>query len=169
MTELKPSPAKLVNTPNDKTGASSPLHGDHLAKTGDRHIDQARKILRQAVKAVAEADAGQLVKKSTVRHGECQKNQAAMLGGHTVDGCQEFMSAGEEGSLDALRCAACDCHRNFHRRTLILCEGECKHKLSVPGMRLHTPLQQAATDAASDAANAPSTTPVSTLNFLSSR
>uniref|UniRef100_A0A0A9D3F7 ZF-HD dimerization-type domain-containing protein n=1 Tax=Arundo donax TaxID=35708 RepID=A0A0A9D3F7_ARUDO len=26
------------------------------------------------------------------------------------------MPAGEEGSLDALRCSACGCHRNFHRK-----------------------------------------------------
>ncbi|KAJ7563241.1 hypothetical protein O6H91_03G102300 [Diphasiastrum complanatum] len=31
------------------------------------------------------------------------------------------MPRGEEGTLDALRCAACDCHRNFHRRQV---EGE---------------------------------------------
>jgi ZF-HD class homeobox domain-containing protein len=33
-----------------------------------------------------------------------------------VDGCGEFIAAGEDGSIDALRCAACGCHRNFHRR-----------------------------------------------------
>ncbi|CAN0877290.1 Zinc-finger homeodomain protein 2 [Linum grandiflorum] len=26
------------------------------------------------------------------------------------------MAAGEEGSLAALKCAACNCHRNFHRK-----------------------------------------------------
>ncbi|KAF3538744.1 hypothetical protein F2Q69_00020746 [Brassica cretica] len=26
------------------------------------------------------------------------------------------MPSGEEGTLEALRCAACDCHRNFHRK-----------------------------------------------------
>ncbi|KAG8051208.1 hypothetical protein GUJ93_ZPchr0009g955 [Zizania palustris] len=42
-------------------------------------------------------------------------------GGHRrqrTDGCGEFMPAGEEGSLDALRCSACGCHRNFHRKEL---------------------------------------------------
>jgi len=47
---------------------------------------------------------------------ECQKNHAAHLGGHVLDGCGEFMPAGEEGTPLALKCAACDCHRNFHRR-----------------------------------------------------
>ncbi|XP_057974105.1 zinc-finger homeodomain protein 1-like [Malania oleifera] len=51
-----------------------------------------------------------------VKYRECQKNHAVGIGGHAVDGCCEFMAAGEEGSLDALKCAACNCHRNFHRK-----------------------------------------------------
>ncbi|PAN35843.1 hypothetical protein PAHAL_6G239000 [Panicum hallii] len=50
------------------------------------------------------------------RYRECLKNHAVGIGGHAVDGCGEFMAAGEEGSIDALRCAACGCHRNFHRK-----------------------------------------------------
>ncbi|XP_074590374.1 zinc-finger homeodomain protein 1-like [Curcuma longa] len=50
------------------------------------------------------------------RYRECLKNHAVGIGGHAVDGCGEFLAAGEEGTLDALRCAACNCHRNFHRR-----------------------------------------------------
>lgn len=53
---------------------------------------------------------------STARYRECQKNHAVSLGAHAVDGCGEFMAAGEEGTIDALRCAACNCHRNFHRK-----------------------------------------------------
>jgi ZF-HD class homeobox domain-containing protein len=52
----------------------------------------------------------------TTRYCECLKNHAVGIGGHAVDGCGEFMVAGEEGSIDALRCAACGCHRNFHRK-----------------------------------------------------
>lgn len=51
-----------------------------------------------------------------VRYRECLKNHALGIGGTAVDGCGEFMAAGEEGTLDALRCAACNCHRNFHRK-----------------------------------------------------
>ncbi|GMH25184.1 hypothetical protein Nepgr_027027 [Nepenthes gracilis] len=51
-----------------------------------------------------------------IRHGECQRNHAAHLGGHVVDGCGEFMAGGEEGTPEYFKCAACDCHRNFHRR-----------------------------------------------------
>ncbi|CAA3032609.1 carotenoid 9,10(9, 10)-cleavage dioxygenase-like [Olea europaea subsp. europaea] len=50
------------------------------------------------------------------RYKKCLKNHAVGIGGHTVDGCTEFMVAGANGSLDALKCAACNCHRNFHQK-----------------------------------------------------
>lgn len=53
---------------------------------------------------------------SSVRYKECLKNHAANIGGHVLDGCGEFMPSGEEGTLEYLKCAACDCHRNFHRK-----------------------------------------------------
>lgn len=48
---------------------------------------------------------------------ECLKNHAASLGGHAVDGCGEFMLSPIATPSDpsSLRCAACGCHRNFHR------------------------------------------------------
>ncbi|KAI6700560.1 hypothetical protein NL676_014884 [Syzygium grande] len=55
----------------------------------------------------------------TIRYGECEKNQAESIGGHAVDGCREFMARGEEGTNAALICAACGCHRNFHKRLVI--------------------------------------------------
>ncbi|KAL1308823.1 zinc-finger homeodomain protein 2 isoform X2 [Arachis hypogaea] len=55
---------------------------------------------------------------SSVRYRECQKNHAVSFGGHAVDGCCEFMAAGEDGSLEAVICAACNCHRNFHRKEI---------------------------------------------------
>lgn len=61
----------------------------------------------------------------SVRYGECQKNHAASMGGYAVDGCREFMASGEEGTVQGLTCAACGCHRNFHRReveTEVVCE-----------------------------------------------
>ncbi|KAI3862899.1 hypothetical protein MKX03_014855 [Papaver bracteatum] len=57
-------------------------------------------------------------RKSACRYRECLKNHAVNIGGYAVDGCGEFMAAGEEGSLDALKCAACGCHRNFHRKEI---------------------------------------------------
>ncbi|KAL1189404.1 Zinc-finger homeodomain protein 5 [Cardamine amara subsp. amara] len=58
------------------------------------------------------------VAKSTIRYRECLKNHAASVGGSVHDGCGEFMPSGEEGTIEALRCAACDCHRNFHRKEI---------------------------------------------------
>ncbi|CAH2067375.1 unnamed protein product [Thlaspi arvense] len=56
--------------------------------------------------------------KSNIRYRECLKNHAASVGGSVHDGCGEFMPSGEEGTIEALRCAACDCHRNFHRKEI---------------------------------------------------
>ncbi|KAG6410282.1 hypothetical protein SASPL_128336 [Salvia splendens] len=45
------------------------------------------------------------------------KNHAANIGGYAVDGCREFSAAarGQERLEAELTCAACGCHRNFHR------------------------------------------------------
>ncbi|EPS71422.1 hypothetical protein M569_03334 [Genlisea aurea] len=53
-----------------------------------------------------------------VAYKECLKNHAASLGGHAVDGCGEFMPSPATNPADptSLKCAACGCHRNFHRR-----------------------------------------------------
>uniref|UniRef100_A0A0E0L664 ZF-HD dimerization-type domain-containing protein n=1 Tax=Oryza punctata TaxID=4537 RepID=A0A0E0L664_ORYPU len=48
-----------------------------------------------------------------VRYHECLRNHAAAMGGHVVDGCGEFMPG---DAADALKCAACGCHRSFHRK-----------------------------------------------------
>ncbi|KAL7584265.1 hypothetical protein Lser_V15G44538 [Lactuca serriola] len=52
------------------------------------------------------------------RYKECLKNQAFSIGREARDGCGEFMPAGDEGTLEAMICAACSCHRNFHRKVL---------------------------------------------------
>ncbi|KAF7819707.1 zinc-finger homeodomain protein 9-like [Senna tora] len=53
-----------------------------------------------------------------VTYKECLKNHAASLGGHALDGCGEFMPSPNANSADpsSIKCAACGCHRNFHRR-----------------------------------------------------
>lgn len=63
----------------------------------------------------------QVPNKKAVRYRECLKNHAASMGGNATDGCGEFMPSGEEGSIEALICSACNCHRNFHRKEV---EGE---------------------------------------------
>ncbi|PWZ14630.1 Mini zinc finger protein 2 [Zea mays] len=55
----------------------------------------------------------------SVRYGDCRRNHAASTGGHAVDGCREFIAEGEEGTSGALKCAACGCHRSFHRRVQV--------------------------------------------------
>ncbi|KAI4388436.1 hypothetical protein MLD38_000761 [Melastoma candidum] len=64
-----------------------------------------------------------------VKYRECLRNHAASVGGNVTDGCCEFMPSGDAGTLEALKCAACECHRNFHRK-----EFEDGH-----GSRTHTP------------------------------
>lgn len=56
--------------------------------------------------------------KKIVRYRECLKNHAASMGGTATDGCGEFMPSGEEGTIEALTCSACHCHRNFHRKEI---------------------------------------------------
>ncbi|KAE9602088.1 hypothetical protein Lal_00049968 [Lupinus albus] len=51
-----------------------------------------------------------------VRYRECLKNHAAAMGGNATDGCGEFMPSGEDGTIEAFNCSACNCHRNFHRK-----------------------------------------------------
>ncbi|XP_024013635.1 zinc-finger homeodomain protein 7 [Eutrema salsugineum] len=63
------------------------------------------------------------------KYKECQKNHAALTGGHVVDGCCDFMPGGEEGTLGALKCAACKCHRSFHRKEMY---GHSKQELITP-------------------------------------
>ncbi|KAG2584133.1 zinc-finger homeodomain protein 9-like [Panicum virgatum] len=73
----------------------------------------AGKKMRPAAAAAAAWGAGE-----AGVYRECLKNHAARLGGHALDGCGEFMPAPEADPADpgSLRCAACGCHRNFHRR-----------------------------------------------------
>ncbi|KAL2461909.1 Zinc-finger homeodomain protein 6 [Abeliophyllum distichum] len=45
---------------------------------------------------------------------ECLRNHAATLGSYATDGCGEFTL--DDTSPGGLRCGACGCHRNFHRK-----------------------------------------------------
>ena len=45
---------------------------------------------------------------------ECLRNHAAKLGTYASDGCCEYTP--DDGHPAALLCAACGCHRNFHRK-----------------------------------------------------
>ncbi|RWR77324.1 ZF-HD homeobox protein family [Cinnamomum micranthum f. kanehirae] len=48
---------------------------------------------------------------------ECLRNHAASLGSYATDGCGEFIS--DDSSGGGLQCAACGCHRNFHRKVVV--------------------------------------------------
>lgn len=52
-----------------------------------------------------------------VCYRECMKNHAAKLGTYAADGCCEYTP--DENYPTSLTCAACGCHRNFHRKALI--------------------------------------------------
>ncbi|POO02520.1 Octamer-binding transcription factor [Trema orientale] len=66
--------------------------------------------------AVSAAAAAAAAIGSHVRYRECLKNHAASSGGHVLDGCGEFMPSGDDGTAEAMKCAACECHRSFHRK-----------------------------------------------------
>lgn len=51
------------------------------------------------------------------KYKECMRNHAAAMGGQAFDGCGEYMPS----SPDSLKCAACGCHRSFHRRVVQHC------------------------------------------------
>lgn len=46
---------------------------------------------------------------------ECLRNHAASLGSYATDGCGEF-TLDHSSPAGSLHCAACGCHRNFHRK-----------------------------------------------------
>ncbi|CAD6249789.1 unnamed protein product [Miscanthus lutarioriparius] len=71
-----------------------------------------------AVSTLGLASVGPVVEAAQWRYRECLRNHAARLGAHVLDGCCEFMPSGSDGAA-ALTCAACGCHRSFHRREAI--------------------------------------------------
>ncbi|GMH10374.1 hypothetical protein Nepgr_012215 [Nepenthes gracilis] len=70
---------------------------------------------------------GETRQKRTEKYKECLKNHAAAIGGNATDGCGEFMPSGEEGTIEALKCSACHCHRNFHRKVVEGCSCPFNH------------------------------------------
>ncbi|KAG2323767.1 hypothetical protein Bca52824_006495 [Brassica carinata] len=87
-----------------------PLHANGHGNNNDDHHQDPHRVGYNAI-----------IKKPMIRYKECLKNHAAAMGGNATDGCGEFMPSGEDGSIEALTCSACSCHRNFHRKEV---EGE---------------------------------------------
>lgn len=75
-----------------------------------------------------------------VSYKECLKNHAASLGGHALDGCGEFMPSPTASSNDpaSLNCAACGCHRNFHRRDPYEPNAAATHRLPPAATASHS-------------------------------
>ncbi|KAL3339001.1 hypothetical protein AABB24_027888 [Solanum stoloniferum] len=95
----------------DEEIAAAPTHNDSLDNS-----DSTTKMLPSPQLELEPLTAVQLWTNNKPKYKECLKNHAVGVGGHAVDGCGEFLPAGEEGSIDSLKCAACNCHRNFHRK-----------------------------------------------------
>ncbi|KAG8368821.1 hypothetical protein BUALT_Bualt15G0086600 [Buddleja alternifolia] len=51
-----------------------------------------------------------------VMYKECLHDHAAQTMDHFLDCCGLFEASSPNGILEAMSCAACHCHRNFHRR-----------------------------------------------------
>ncbi|PRQ48556.1 putative transcription factor ZF-HD family [Rosa chinensis] len=100
--EMEPSYDSLVN--NNGGGG------------GGGRVRMASSAAEAAASAAAQLQQQQQQTRRACRYRECLKNHAVGIGGHALDGCGEFLAAGAEGTLDALKCAACNCHRNFHRK-----------------------------------------------------
>lgn len=108
-------------------------HNDTTVLTYTQTLDHQRQPSRSPnPDRLAIISSGSNSKTSNTRYRECLRNHAANVGGSVYDGCGEFMPGGEEGSLEALKCAACECHRNFHRREI---DGETQFS---PGSRRST-------------------------------
>ncbi|KAE9619939.1 hypothetical protein Lal_00040448 [Lupinus albus] len=56
------------------------------------------------------------VRVKIVTYGICLKNHSINPRECILDGCQEFIANGEEGSDGARICAACGCNRDHHHR-----------------------------------------------------
>lgn len=61
---------------------------------------------------------------SNYHYRECLRNHAASLGSYATDGCGEFTLDDDDSSpATNLHCAACGCHRNFHRKVTYIAGG----------------------------------------------
>ncbi|XP_052176095.1 mini zinc finger protein 2-like [Diospyros lotus] len=115
---------KLRSTFNNISSSTSP-QSDHQSQCDHDYELQLEEMKSNLEDSKKPSSNGSLQEK-LVRYKECRKNHAANIGGYAVDGCREFMPAGEEGTTVAFECAACGCHRNFHRREIVDdCNSDC--------------------------------------------
>ncbi|XP_074567784.1 zinc-finger homeodomain protein 5-like [Curcuma longa] len=115
-----------AQTPPPSTLEMAPTVIDHPPQSVAKNTDQSSisnspppvgaSGVAASTNVKAKISAGAAEADVSAKYKECLRNHAAALGGHVLDGCGEFMPDGEPETADALRCAACGCHRSFHRR-----------------------------------------------------
>lgn len=75
----------------------------------------------------------------SARYRECLKNHAAKMGGNVTDGCGEFMPS-EGSGPDFFKCAACGCHRSFHRKETSEARNRYLDRIRTPTEGMFSPL-----------------------------
>ncbi|KAM3377710.1 hypothetical protein P3S68_010123 [Capsicum galapagoense] len=75
-----------------------------------------------------------------VKYLECRHNYAARFNSHVLDGCGEFCpTVAHDETPESFICAACHCHRNFHRKV----EVEVEAGVELPIFSINHPINDA--------------------------
>ncbi|KAK7340535.1 hypothetical protein VNO77_21241 [Canavalia gladiata] len=114
----------INNTPTSATTTKSPEHDTetptriNTTATTTKSLSLSNGVLKRHPYSHHHHHMGATNLPVPVTYKECLKNHAANLGGHALDGCGEFMPSPTATPSDpsSIKCAACGCHRNFHRR-----------------------------------------------------
>ncbi|KDO79571.1 hypothetical protein CISIN_1g021302mg [Citrus sinensis] len=134
-------PQTQQNLQNKPSAGSSNPEAQHpdpvpvsVANTTTTSTKEANRS-NQRSPAQAPTTSTAIITAPSIRYRECLKNHAANMGSHVIDGCGEFMPSGEDGTPEGLKCAACDCHRNFHRKEI---DGESQSQSQYAAHSLYT-------------------------------
>lgn len=112
-----PPPQNQISTSINNNGSSMPKTTSLLDQEGEDEEEEEEHVNHVKVASYNNTSNSKKVVNS-IKYKECLKNHAAAMGGTATDGCGEFMPSGEEGTIEALNCSACNCHRNFHRKEI---------------------------------------------------
>ncbi|CAM8996120.1 unnamed protein product [Rhodiola kirilowii] len=103
-----------INTVPDNNNINSGANNNTSSGNNLNRVKMVEALSQVQIHPAAAPTTIQLSSKP--RYRECLRNHAINVMGHALDGCGEFMPGGPEGTVEALKCAACGCHRNFHRK-----------------------------------------------------